>query len=132
MQKYLEKYNLDNVSQMTDSAARVVAFMSVISSEGGQVYEAKNFAAKLPDQNLYRKTIYVTSNPDTRGYLINNMASIERDTLVHNGVIHRVDSVLEPSDLTLLGFFEEHPEYSLFAEAIELTAIYEPCFRRLF
>ncbi len=124
MAKYLAKEGLSSIEQVTDSAARVISLMSIISS-GATVYESQNFADRLADQNLYRKTIYI-ENYNGTGYRINDMANItEIDVEVHNGVVHRVDSVLEPSDLTLLGFFEDHPEYSLFHEAVELTGVYE-------
>ena len=126
IQKYLEKYGLTEVEQMTDSAVRVIASMSVIASDKGNIYEAKNFTAKIADQNLYKKTIYIDPVVGESSYMVNSMAKIvERDLKAHNGVVHRVDSVLEPSDLTLLGFFDNYPEYSLFAEAVRLTAIYE-------
>lgn len=124
MAKYLAKEGLASIEEVSDSAARVLSLMSIISSST-TVYETQYFENRLPDQNLYKKTIYVTSSGGST-YCINDMATItEQDIEVHNGVIQRVDSVLEPSDLTLLGFFEEHPEYSLFLEALELTAVYE-------
>lgn len=123
MAKYLQKEGLNSIEEVSDSAARVISLMSIISS-AATIYESQNFENRLPDQNLYKKTIYITGDGDS--YRINDMANItEIDVEVHNGVIQRVDSVLEPSDLTLLGFFEDHPEYSLFMEALELTGVYE-------
>lgn len=124
--KYLKAHDLQEVEQLTDSAARVIAFMSIISSTQSVIYESKNFYDKIPDQNFLKRTIYLTPNEDNTSYKVNSMANIvERDLDVHNGVIHRIDSVLEPSDLTLLGFFSQHPEYSLFYEAVELTAMHQ-------
>lgn len=121
--KYLRKEGLNSIEEVSDSAARVLSLMSIVASEA-TVYESQYFVNRLPDQNLYRKTIYISG--DGTSYLVNGMANItEVDIEVHNGVIQSVDSVLEPSDLTLLGFFDGHPEYSLFREALELTGVYE-------
>ena len=124
MAKYLAKEGLSSIEEVSDSAAQVLTLMSIVSS-ASTVYETEYFESRLPDQNLYRKTIYITSS-GTDTYRINDIANItEVDIEAHNGVVHRVDSVLEPSDLTLLGFFEDHPEYSLFLQALEVTGVYE-------
>ena len=104
MAKYLAKEGLSSIEEVSDSAAQVLTLMSIVSS-ASTVYETEYFESRLPDQNLYRKTIYITSS-GTDTYRINDIANItEVDIEAHNGVVHRVDSVLEPSDLTLLGFF---------------------------
>lgn len=122
VRKYLKRYHLNSVEEMTDSAISVIAKMHLVSSELGTIYYTKDFAAKLADQNMYYKTLYI--NNSTHGYTINEMSSIlKKDLLVHNGVIHQIDSVLEPSDLQIDAFLKLHPEYSLFREAVNLTGI---------
>ncbi len=122
MDKYLKRYNLSSVDQMTDSAVQVIARMHVVNSVTSTVYESKNFTSKLPDQNMYNKTVYIKN--DGESYLVNQTGRIvERDLLVHNGVIQQIDSVLEPSDLQLNDYLKQYPKYSLFREATELTNI---------
>lgn len=127
MEKYLHRYGIESVEQMTDSAISVIARMHIINSALSTVYETKNFSTKLPDQNMYNKTVYIANNSVTvsdANYIVNETGTIiEKDLLVHNGVIHKIDSVLEPSDLKLDGFLEKYPEYSLFREAVDLTNI---------
>lgn len=127
MLKYLERYGMTSVDQMTDSAISVIGRMHIINSALSTIYETKNFTTKLPDQNMYNKTVYIanaaTSTSEAK-YLVNETGTIiDKDLLVHNGVIHSIDSVLEPSDLKLDGFLEKYPEYSLFREAIDLTSM---------
>ncbi len=121
--KYLKRYELASVDQMTDSAISVICRMHLINSSlKNVVYESKNFATKLADQNMYNKTIYLS--PYESSYLVNEMSVVtEKDIMVQNGVIHRIDSVLEPSDLQLGTFLESNPEYSLFHEAVNETNV---------
>lgn len=123
MKKYLDRHGWSSVEEMTDSAVSVIGRMHVISSSLKRVvYETKNFTSKLSDQNMYNKTIYIANTAS--GYFINNMANmVAKDLLVHNGVIHEIDSVLEPSDLQLDAFLEKYPEYSLFREAVNETSV---------
>lgn len=123
MADYLDRYGLQAVEEMTDSAVSVIARMHLINSSlMNTVYETKNFSSKLSDQNMYNKTIYILDNGGT--YSINERGTItEKDIAVHNGVIHQINAVLEPSDLKLDVFLEKYPEYSLFREALNLTDV---------
>ncbi len=123
VEKYLKRYGMTSVDQMTDSAISVICRMHLVNSSlKNVVYESKNFATKLPDQNMYNKTIYLS--PEGTTYRVNEMAVVEeKDILVQNGVVHRIDSVLEPSDMQLGTFLESYPEYSLFNEAVNETNV---------
>ena len=46
---------------------------------------------------------------------------VEPDIEVHNGVVHAIDHVLEPSDVTLGALLDQMPDFSIFAEALRLT-----------
>ena len=46
---------------------------------------------------------------------------VEPDIEVHNGVVHAIDHVLEPSDETLGALLDQMPDFSIFAEALRLT-----------
>lgn len=112
-------------SAQVDSITDVVAQMHVISSSlNMRVYSSENFEQKLLDQNLYSRVVYVTSSEDT--YLINETATItERDIEVHNGYVHRIDKVLEPVGRNLDDFFNEYPQFSIFAKALDATNLEE-------
>ena len=48
------------IEEVSDSAAQVLTLMSIVSS-ASTVYETEYFESRLPDQNLYRKTIYIST-----------------------------------------------------------------------
>lgn len=120
---YLQKEGLQSVTQLTDSAVRLIACMHVINStNNARSYESKYFTRKLADNNMYGKVIYINTFDDT--YEVNGYSTIlDRDIEVHNGYVHRIDKVLEPSDKKLEEFFNENPQYSIFRLAFDATKV---------
>lgn len=120
---YLEKEGFSSVDQLSDSIVNLIAFMHVINSkDNAKAYESKYFTRKIPDHNMYDKVIYIESKGDT--YEVNGAAEItDRDIEVHNGFIHRIDKVLEPSDKKIGDFFAENPQYSVFRVALDATKL---------
>ena len=108
-----------------DSVVTLVTRMHIISSgNNATIYESQNFQQKLPDRNLYDKMMYITTLGDT--YLVNDSSMIvQRDVELHNGVLHGVDRVIEPSDMKLEDFFDLYPEYSLFGHLMDYVGLTE-------
>jgi hypothetical protein len=46
---------------------------------------------------------------------------IDKDNLLHNGIVHVVDRVVEPSAIYLDAILKDHGEFNLFSEALALT-----------
>ena len=105
-----------------DSIIDVVAKMHVVSSnEAGVAYESKDFSEKLGDLNLLNRVIYI-SMADDGGYVVNSQAHItERDIECHNGFVHRLDSVVQPSTMKLQEFFAANPRYTIFGRLLVAT-----------
>lgn len=108
-----------------DSVVNLITRMHIISSgNNATIYESQNFQQKLPDRNLYDKVIYITSTGDT--YLVNDLSTIvQRDVELHNGVLHGIDRVIEPSDMKINDFFETYPQYSLFGHLMDYVGLLE-------
>lgn len=57
---------------------------------------------------------------------VNNEAYIiKRDITVINGIIHGIDKVLNPIVYSLAEFIDNNPRYSIFAEALKQTGLYD-------
>ncbi len=108
-----------------DSVVNLITRMHVISSgNNATIYESSNFQQKLPDRNLSDKVIYITSSGDT--YLVNDLSLIvQRDVELHNGVLHGIDRVIQPSDMKIEEFFETYPQYSLFGHLMDYVGLAE-------
>lgn len=59
-------------------------------------------------------------------YLINRQAFIRKSNVkVGNGILHVIDNVLQPSELTIAKQLEAKPEYSIFVQALKETGYYD-------
>ena len=56
--------------------------------------------------------------------VVNDKSNIlDLDVEVHNGVIHEIDKVLQPTNLTIMGAIENDSLFTMFYEALRLTKI---------
>ncbi len=65
---------------------------------------------------------YVTNEENQREIIVNKLAKIiSADNEVHNGVVHVVDHVIEPSEKTYLQRLKENPSFTIFATIFEAS-----------
>jgi len=69
-------------------------------------------------------TVSFVIETDTSYYRINNSASVTKSNIeVSNGYIHQIETALMPITFTSYEWLEQHPEYSIFKEAVDLTGL---------
>ena len=69
-------------------------------------------------------TVSFILESDTAYYKINNQSSVLRANIeVSNGYIHIIENVLTPVVYTTYEWLAQHPDYSIFKEAIDLTGV---------
>ncbi|MFW5774174.1 MAG: fasciclin domain-containing protein, partial [Tangfeifania sp.] len=69
-------------------------------------------------------TVSFIIETDTSFYKINNSAAVTKSNIeVSNGYIHQIETALSPVTFTSYEWLEQHPEYSIFKEAIDLTGL---------
>ena len=114
-----------SIAQLTDEDKREIVYNHIIRSTAID-YKTKDFTeGALGTSNMnnrYMIISYVVADEGRNQIVVNKQAHISRpDNEVHNGVVHVIDHVLEPSDETLGAILDQMPEYSIFAEALRLT-----------
>jgi len=78
----------------------------------------------LPETSMNDRYIvisYGTSPGAQLIYVDKNSLIISKDNKVHNGIVHIVDRVVEPSVIYLDAVLQSHGNFSLFSKAFELT-----------
>ena len=69
-------------------------------------------------------TVQVVVETDTAYYLINNQAPVIQSNIeVSNGFVHVVGEMLVPITFTTYEWVQAHPDYSIFAAAIDATGL---------
>ncbi|MFC2091132.1 fasciclin domain-containing protein [Bacteroidota bacterium] len=90
----------------------------------------------LPSQTLSEDILTVNIlkvSEDSSTFIINNQAPIsERNKELSNGFIHVVNKMIQPITYTAYGWLQDHQsDYSIFAEAVELTGFMDVLERNL-
>jgi hypothetical protein len=84
------------------------------------------FLYNLTMSGRYVRISYGTSTDGLPLILVNTTSSISRrDIEVHNGVIHSIREVLQPTENSVVEAIAEKPEFSLFMEALIATGLNE-------
>ena len=122
---YLKSKNKSSVDQLNvDSVKSFLKFHLIADT----VYTISFNDGKLPYLTMYGQYL-VTGASNTTGttlYRVNRQANvIESNLREGNGVIHVIDHVLEPSTRSLAELVADNPRYSIFAQALKETGIYD-------
>lgn len=76
----------------------------------------------FPKTTMNRRS--VTKATTEAGVMLDDQAKIiKQDIETENGIIHAINKVLNPSSLNVYEQILEHPEFSIFAQALEVTGL---------
>lgn len=122
---YLKNEGVDSVSQMNVDSVKNFLKFHLLSDT---VYTISFTDGKLPDLTMYGQYLVTgASNVDgTTYYTVNRQANIIQSNLREgNGVIHVIDHVLLPATQTLAQLISTDTKYSIFAQALKATGLYD-------
>jgi len=122
---YLEK-GKKSLKDFTLDSLKIIAYDHIIN---GSALSYVNFVnGRLPDLSMSERyisifftdsgTTYVNRTPLKRGGLILN-----KDVRVHNGYVHIIDRVLDPTRAGIVEAIAKDKRFSLFYEALVLTGL---------
>lgn len=128
VQAFLDKHNA-TMDDISDELLEKLVYNSLIRSES-VAYLTDDFPdGALGQVSMADRTVnvsFTTSAEGAREIWINTQSKIlSANNEVHNGVVHVVSTVIEPTDKTLLEVMREYPEFSLWADAYEATGMYK-------
>lgn len=119
-QKYYAKKNT-SFEQLTEEELREITYTHILK----RLLRSKDFPqGVIPEPNLYEQFMYISYGIGEHSsivYINENARILIIDQQMHNGVIHTVDAVLEPSKIQLPEIIADNPRYSLFSQALHLT-----------
>lgn len=105
-----------------------IVYNSLIRSDGTTYLTDEFPDGALGQVSMADRTVSVsfdTAEDGTREIWINGQSKIiGANNEVHNGVVHVVDAVLEPSEKTPIEVIADHEAFSLWYEAFLATGIY--------
>ena len=96
---------------LSDSLCNDIALYHLLSTEVMGVDLSNGFTSSTVDT--------LTSD-----IMINNFSAITTmDNELENGVVHEIDNVLRRSNRLVAGELEQHPEFSIFSQALNMTGL---------
>ncbi len=126
MKMYYQEKGKKSLKDFTLDSLKIIAYDHIIN---GSALSYVNFVnGRLPDLSMSERyisifftdsgTTYVNRTPLKRGGLILN-----KDVRVHNGYVHIIDRVLDPTRAGIVEAIAKDKRFSLFYEALVLTGL---------
>ena len=120
--------NNKSLDDIPAEEAQKIVYNCVI--RGTAEYTSQEFVAgSLSSMTLSERHLilsFTTSADNRREIWVNGQARVERlDQEVHNGVIHVVDKVIQPSEMTLLEVMQNNENLTIWAMAYEASGLNE-------
>ena len=127
VQAFLDKYGV-TLETIPEDMMKKIVYNSLIRSDGTTYLTDEFPDGALGQVSMADRTVSVsfdTAEDGTREIWINGQSKIiGANNEVHNGVVHVVDAVLEPSEKTPIEVIADHEAFSLWYEAFLATGIY--------
>lgn len=123
---YLAKKGL-NFDELTREQMLKIVYNSTIKA-GDKAILSKDFIeGALPNESLSDRWIVlsfgVNEQSEREIYVNKHSTIVSLDNEVHNGVVHVVNSVVEPSEETLLGVLQQQDNFKLWSLAYEASGM---------
>ncbi len=111
--KKLEDFSADSLKQ--------IVYDHLIN---GYIYTHNEFPRNGSLSNITMSDRYVLISVTDSGTFINKKSEvIQKDIVVHNGVLHKINKVLDPVRSGIVELISKNPDFSLFYEALVATGL---------
>jgi uncharacterized surface protein with fasciclin (FAS1) repeats len=110
---------------LTTAEKKAIVYEHIISNEQTEYYSESFEQGSLPNYNMHNNIMtisFANFNEGNRIFYVNKTAPIlQKDITLHNGVIHIVGKVIEPSVEYLLDIMKDQTYFTIFSKALEMT-----------
>lgn len=108
-----------NMAGFSLDTLKIIAYDHIIN--GTKVPYINFINGRLSEMSMSNRYFTISFDNKTETFVNRNSKIFRKDILVHNGVIHGIDRVLDPSREGVVEAIAARPEYSLFHEALIAT-----------
>lgn len=122
---YLKEKGIASVDQISKEDLEGIVTLHVVEDS---IKTTDFYDGKLRNATMYGQ--YIVTGAINEGNVskirINNQANLITGNIsVGNGIIHIIDNVLKPAELTVAQTIEANPENSIFTQALKATGFYD-------
>ncbi len=122
MKAYYEKKGKTSLDDFTTEELRMIAYDHLIN---GYVVPSTSFRdGRLGQQTMGDRYIAISYVDSTNKIYVNNTSLLyEKDIEVHNGVIHKIASVIDPTRFGIVEAISADENFSIFYDALVATGL---------
>ena len=121
MKAFYQEKGKKSLKDFTLDSLKIMAYDHLIN--GTEVLYSNFVVGRLPQMSMSDR--YISISFGTNGQAIVNKTSnvIKNNVMVHNGVIHIIDEVLNPTHEGIVDVIAADPKFTLFYEALLVTGL---------
>lgn len=121
MREFYSLKGKKKLEEFTPDSLKQIVYDHLIN---GFVFMHNEFPRNGSLPNITMSDRYVLVTVSDQGTFINkNSEVLEKDIVVHNGVIHKIKKVLDPVRSGIVELISKNPDFSLFYEALVATGL---------
>ncbi len=126
MKAYYEKKGKTSLDDFSADEFKTIAYDHLIN--GNVVLSTSFIDGRLRQQTMGDRYVSISYN-DNKIYVNNTSLLYEKDVEVHNGVIHKIASVIDPTRFGIVEVISSDEKFSLFYQALVATGLSDSLMR---
>jgi uncharacterized surface protein with fasciclin (FAS1) repeats len=121
MKKFYTLKGKKSLKGFTLDTLKMIAYNHIIN---GAVVMYSNFlVGALPELSMSDRYLSISFSPTGNTFINSTSQVIRKDILVHNGVIHKINQVLNPTNATIVEAISKDSTFTLFYKALIATGL---------
>lgn len=127
MKEYYTQKGKSSLNDFTLDSLKVIAYDHLI--DGTAVLYINFINGRLAPMSMSNRYFTISFSDNTETFVNRTSLILKKDILLHNGVIHSIDKVLDPAREGIVEAIAAKPEYSLFYTALIQTTMADSLLR---
>lgn len=127
MQEFYKSHNKNSLSDFSMDSLRIIAYDHLIN--GTEVLYSNFINGILPQTSMSDRYISISFGPEGNAIVNKTANIIENNVIVHNGVLHLIDEVLNPVREGIVEVLAADQKFTLFYEALLATGLADSLLR---
>lgn len=121
MRAFYQKKGKQSLNDFTEDSLKTIIYDHIIN--GNTVLYIDFVKGRLFDKSMSDRFFTISFNDDGKTYVNSNALIIQKDVVAHNGVVHKINQVLDPLREGIVEYISREPDFKLFYEALIVTGL---------
>lgn len=127
MRAFYKKKGKQSLDDFTADSLQTIIYDHVIN--GSTVLYIDFIKGRLFDKSMSDRYFTISYNDDGRTFVNTNALILQKDVVAHNGVVHKINQVLDPLREGIVEAISKEPGFQLFYNALVMTGLADSLLR---